>query len=58
MVRGSRQTRTNRMIRNRWESELQKCSGAYDLYGNALDQDNVYSLAKEKPGVILEWKFL
>ena len=27
-------------------------------YGNALDQDDVYSLAKEKPRVILKWKFL
>jgi hypothetical protein len=46
------------MIRNRWGSELQKISEAYDQYRNALDQDYVYSLAKEKPGVILKWKFL
>jgi hypothetical protein len=35
-----------------------KCSEEYGQYGNALDQDNVYSLTEEKPGVILEWKFL
>jgi hypothetical protein len=35
-----------------------KCLEEYDQYGNALDQDNVYSLAKKKPGIILEWKIL
>ena len=58
MVRGSRQMRTNRMTRNRWEANLQMSSEANNQNGGILDQNDVYSLAKEKPGIVFERKFL
>jgi hypothetical protein len=35
------------MTRNRWEANLQMSSEADDQNGNVLDQNDIYSLAKE-----------
>jgi hypothetical protein len=38
--------------------KLQKNSGEDDRNGNPLDQNDIDSLAKEQPSVVLQWEIL